>query len=473
MRLILLLFTGFSLPSLANSTGETCNILNHFIPNRVLRPDWPKNDVCRYRESPHCCTRSVEMVMKGYANTYAHTLFFGHLMQMRDLTSDLFYRMQSMQLPYMSASLRETALEYKLLDNLSTKRETLITQATLDYLNIYYNVDHMPKFCKTGIVRDMESSISSFLQELVFSHDLVQSNWNVAKDLFAVVFSSQFTPHCITELIRSGMTNISCKTCTDHTVKIPTCFNYCTEVVTSCLEPYQPIVQLINQWFNLHVQVQVRITKYIHLDRFLRLKDKLNILVGKAFEDSHYSDVCEYHFKDRVSTVNNEYNIADRSQGRRRRLAKTTPPTPFYSSRPISRSFPSPTTSVTPKLELPTVAGNQLFDPEMICFNATATRTTTNAGCWNGTGIGEYDRSRIPTTESTPSNMFDHHLSRLKSKMNDLEVSLNRELVIVEPEYNNVEPTMVAQKPNNFGHGPNFNTVTILIIVMTWITLIV
>ena len=76
--------------------------------------------------------------------------------------------MQSMQLPYMSASLRETALEYKLLDNLSTKRETLITQATLDYLNIYYNVDHMPKFCKTGIIRDMESSISSFLQVRIF-----------------------------------------------------------------------------------------------------------------------------------------------------------------------------------------------------------------------------------------------------------------------------------------------------------------
>ena len=67
--------------------------------------------------------------------------------------------------------------------------------------------------------------------------------------------------------------------------------------------------------------------------------------------------------------------------------------------------------------------------------------------------------------------MFDIHVSRLKSKMNDLVESLNREFVIEEPETdNNVEKVI---NPNNFGHGPNFKTVTILIIVMTWITLIV
>ena len=78
---------------------------------------------------------------------------------------------------------------------------------------------------------------------------------------------------------------------------------------------------------------------------------------------------------------------------------------------------------------------------------------------------------RIPTTERTPSNMFDIHVPRLKSKMNDLVVSLNRKLVIVEPETNNVEK--VIKPITSFGHGPNFKTVTILLIVMTWITLIV
>ena len=55
--------------------------------------------------------------------------------------------------------------------------------------------------------------------------------------------------------------------------------------------------------------------------------------------------------------------------------------------------------------------------------------------------------------------------------MNDLVESLNRKFVIEEPETdNNVEKVI---NPKNFGHGPNFKTVTILIIVMTWITLIV
>ena len=64
--------------------------------------------------------------------------------------------------------------------------------------------------------------------------------------------------------------------------------------------------------------------------------------------------------------------------------------------------------------------------------------------------------------------MFDIHVQRLQSKINDLVVSLNAELVIVEPETNVVEKIII-----NVGHGPNFKTVTILIIVMTWITLIV
>ena len=67
--------------------------------------------------------------------------------------------------------------------------------------------------------------------------------------------------------------------------------------------------------------------------------------------------------------------------------------------------------------------------------------------------------------------MFDIHVSRLQSKMNDLKESLSREFVIAEPETdNNVEKVI---NPKNVGHGPNFKTVTILIIVMTWITLIV
>ena len=64
----------------------------------------------------------------------------------------------------MSESLRETALEYKLLDNLSTGQETLVTQATVEYLNIYYKMEHMPEFCKKDVVRDMRLSVHIFLQ---------------------------------------------------------------------------------------------------------------------------------------------------------------------------------------------------------------------------------------------------------------------------------------------------------------------
>ena len=51
------------------------------------------------------------------------------------------------------------------------------------------------------------------------------------------------------------VTRISCKTCTDNTIKIPTCFDYCADVVTACLEPYQPIIEVINEWFNAYVEV--------------------------------------------------------------------------------------------------------------------------------------------------------------------------------------------------------------------------
>lgn len=82
----------------------------------------------------------------------------------------------------------------------------------------------------------------------------------------------------------------------------------------------------------------------------------------------------------------------------------------------------------------------------------------------------------MPATEATPTNMFEFHVTRLKSKMNDLVISLSRDLVIVGPtETNNdVESTLVdPSKPSSFGQKPNFKTVTILLIVMTWITLIV
>ena len=72
--------------------------------------------------------------------------------------------MQSLKLPYMSDSLRQTAQEYKLLDNLSSSRDMILTEATLNYLDIYYNVKYMPDFCKERVVDNMKISINSFLQ---------------------------------------------------------------------------------------------------------------------------------------------------------------------------------------------------------------------------------------------------------------------------------------------------------------------
>ena len=41
-------------------------------------------------------------------------------------------------------------------------------------------------------------------------------------------------------------------------------------------------------------QVQSKISNYTHKDRFMRLKDKLNILIDKEFEDPHYADVVRF-----------------------------------------------------------------------------------------------------------------------------------------------------------------------------------
>lgn len=72
--------------------------------------------------------------------------------------------LQKMELPYLSDSFRKKVLEYKLVDNLSKSRDTLLTEATVEYMNIYYNMDHMPNFCKQNLVLNMKLSVNSFLQ---------------------------------------------------------------------------------------------------------------------------------------------------------------------------------------------------------------------------------------------------------------------------------------------------------------------
>ena len=72
--------------------------------------------------------------------------------------------MQKFELPYMSEEMRSTALQYKLVDNLTTRREVLVRQASLDHMNIYYDMEHVPNFCKKNLVEDMEPAISAYLQ---------------------------------------------------------------------------------------------------------------------------------------------------------------------------------------------------------------------------------------------------------------------------------------------------------------------
>ena len=64
----------------------------------------------------------------------------------------------------MSEPMRLTALDFKLVENLSSSRSSLLEQATVNYIDIYYNVDYMPKFCKDDIIDQMKTHVNTFLQ---------------------------------------------------------------------------------------------------------------------------------------------------------------------------------------------------------------------------------------------------------------------------------------------------------------------
>lgn len=293
------------------------------LPKQSSHAKLSKNDICRYRKQPHCCTRSVEAAIVAHVPAESPLIIFDSLVRMRDVTSSQFYNLQTFQLPFMSEGFRQAALQFKLIDNTNYKRSTLINEATVKFMDTFYNVDYMPKFCKEKIVQHMESSINQYLQELKFSYEMVETSWDLANDLFSLILSAEVPSSCLTNMIRSGLTTISCKTCTDRTQKIPTCFNYCREVVSSCLEPYKPVLHIVNQWFHLYVKVQEKIGKLVHVDRYLVLKQELVAVVNEQLRDEFYADVCVYHFnEDGTSDEYDTYLIPD--DDRRKRIVKET-----------------------------------------------------------------------------------------------------------------------------------------------------
>lgn len=473
MRLIFILLScllqsQFRVLAYKSAITETCYLLNNILfPNKDLQPDYPKNDICRYLESKHCCTQSVETVLRSRAHSDSRQLFFSNLIKIQDLTSQQFYNLQQLNLPFLSDSLRQTALQYQVIDNLSMEKGALVNQATLQFMDSFFNVDYMPKFCKEKIVEDMKSSLNRYFQELVFSYNLVEASWTAADDLFSTILSAKFSPSCINDLIRAGMTELSCKSCTDQTLKIPTCFDYCRDVVSTCLEPYHPLMDMVARWFPLYVEVQEEIRRYTHYNRYLALKEELEISIKKELKDEFFADVCEYHFKALLSDDTKAYTIPDPE--RRKRIVKALPKTEIYSTRYIT-FHPTPETP-TSQFD-PSSAGRKIFDPTMICYNHTQTVTKNN--CWNGEGQGTYSPNLIPTTEDTPKDIFDAHIPRLQSKINDFTKSLKKKLVIVElSDFSNEVDASNAKGKSSIAYRPHFNTVMILIFLMIWIKKII
>jgi len=116
-----------------------------------------------------------------------------------------------------------------------------------------------------------------------------------------------------------------------------------------------------------------------------------------------------------VADVNNDaYQIATAAPNKRvKRIAKITtmPPTDIYSTRFIS-SQPASATPIHPIIK-----HNELFNTQMICFNAT--KIITNRECWNGTDEGSYEQTS--KLSSAPFQLFSGHLPKIKSKLKALE----------------------------------------------------
>ena len=78
------------------------------------------------------------------------------------------------------------------------------------------------------------------------------------------------------------------------------------------------------------------------------------------------------------------------SQERRKRIVKALPKTEDYSTRYISFN-PTPE---TPSTHFdPSLAGRELFNPTMLCYNLT--QTVTRKRCWNGVESGVYNSNLL------------------------------------------------------------------------------
>ena len=137
----------------------------------------------------------------------------------------------------------------------------------------------------------------------------------------------------------------------------------------------------------------------------------------------------------------------------------TMPPTDIYSTRFIS-SQPQTSQPIHPIIK-----HNELFNTQMICFNAT--KIITNRECWNGTGEGGYEQTS--KLSSAPFQLFGGHLPRLRSKLKALEYFLTyiegneKESVVTAPS----EPDFMVEST---GHS---NSVQVLVFIIFFLLLTV
>lgn len=353
------------------------------------------------------------------------SLLFGTVRRMRDISQHQFNILQEVQLPYLQDEMRSVVLQYQLEEEISGQTHFNLSHITELYMSQFYKVETMPAFCKERVVNNLAVHVHKFVKDIILVHKLVAKSWSMAEEIFELVLNTPISHSCVSSLMEAGLTKLSCKTCTDEHYKVPTCFNYCEDTISSCLAPYSSIVELLYQWINNNVKVQAIVSSRVGRSSYDNIKNELYNILDIELNDGFYRDVCEYHFAKQkhpddindsdVAEVNNDqYQIATEAPRKRvKRIAKITtmPPTDIYSTRFIS-SQPQTSQPIHPIIK-----HNELFNTQMICFNAT--KIITNRECWNGTGEGGYEQTS--KLSSAPFQLFSGHLPRIRSKLKALE----------------------------------------------------
>lgn len=353
----------------------------------------------------------------------AMSLLFGTVHRMRDISQKQFDILQEVQLPYLQDEMRSVVLQYQLEEEISGVTHFNLSHITELYMAEFYKVETMPAFCKERVVNNLAIHVQKFVKDIILVHKLVAKSWSMAEEIFELVLNTPISHTCISSLMEAGLTKLSCKTCTDEHYKVPTCFNYCEETISACLAPYSSIVELLYQWINNNVKVQAIVSSRIGQKSYDKIKNELYNVLDIELNDSFYRDVCEYHFakqktQDEINgsdlSNNDIYHIATAAPNKRvKRIAKitTVPPTDVYSTRFVSSQ------PVSSEPIHPIIKHNELFNTQMICFNAT--KIITNKECWNGTNEGSYEQT--PKLSSAPYQLFSGHLPKIKIKLKALE----------------------------------------------------